>query len=72
MIREILTNVSTGALCRVNLAIAVVGSFSAATFEQQARIFSYAAMGCWFCLQISFALYDRFVRRKRRQRAALD
>lgn len=65
MLRELAVNLTTGALCRVNLFIAALGpAFALLSAEEKARIFAATMTGVWFLTQTVLAIINH--QRKRR------
>lgn len=64
--KDVLSNLTTGTVNKINLAVAGFGPLSALTLEEKARIFAALATGAWFCVQIVFAILDRHAKRRRK------
>lgn len=70
--KTVLANFSTGALCKINLLLAMLGGTATLTLEDGAKIFAALATGIWFTLQCILALLDRRKRRRSITDEALD
>lgn len=62
--KVVVENLTTGALCKINLCLAALGGTATVTLEDGAKIYAALATGAWFTVQITLALLDR----RKRQR----